>query len=420
MLAKHGIFTRLLVAFGLYAAALAAAMGVVCWFLATDVSLDVLARRSGLLLTALQEAEEHARSGRESPLDARELIASLDMDFLVGKEVPPPLAALGDGIHVVEAGTRYVYLGHDAEGVPLVITGPITARNLILKNILSFFCICLAAGLGMAALLALAVAHRLARPLRGLARALGASAPGHPCALPESILRRQDEIGFLGRTIARYAQTMREYAERERFFAGAASHELRTPLTVMAQTLELLQDRAPADPATAAALERLARTTRGMGQTVAALLTLARGEKQEAREVNPGAILKSVLQDLRPEAAWADDAGRPACRIGLPGGQSVSIAGEAGMTSGSPDLAAVVVRNLVENAVRHGSGAHIHITLAPGGMEIANRGPFSPGSGGTSGLGLLIAQRACERMGWRLEQEQDGEETRFRLTFPAS
>lgn len=419
MAPTHGIFTRLLVAFGLYAGALAAAMGVACWFLATDVSLDVLARRSGLLLTALQEAEEHARSGRESPPDTRELIASLDMDFLVGKEVPPRLAALGDGIHVVDGGASYVYLRHDAGGVPFAITGPITTRNLILKNILSFFCICLAAGLGMAGLLALAVAHRLALPLRGLARALGASAPGQPCALPAGILRRRDEIGFLGRTVARYAQAMREYVEREKFFAAAASHELRTPLTVMAQTLELLEDRPPADAATAAALERLARTTRGMSQTVAALLTLVRGEKQEMTAVNPAVTLKSVLQDLLPGAACADEAGNLACRIALPGGGAISISGEAGGACGSPDLAAVVLRNLVENALRYGRGGDIRITLAPDRVEIVNRGRFSPHRGGSSGFGLLITQRACERMGWLLEQAQAGEETRFRVTFPA-
>lgn len=419
MAARHGIFTRLLVAFALYAAALAAAMGVACWFLATDVSLDVLARRSGLLLTALQEAEEHARSGRENPPDARELIASLDMDFLVGKEVPPSLAGLGDGIHVVDGGKSYVYLGHDAEGVPLAITGPITTRNLILKNIFSFFCVCLAAGLGMAAVLALAVAHRLARPLRGLARALGDCAPGRPCALPGSILRRKDEIGFLGRTVARYAQTMREYAEREKFFAGAASHELRTPLTVMAQTLELLEDRPPGDAATAAALERLSRTTQGMSQTVAALLTLARGEKREVTEVNPGRILKAVLEDLLPGAASGDEAGRGTSRIVLPGGRAIRIAGATGATSGSPDLAAVVFRNLVENALRHGSVGDIHITLAPGGVDIANQGSFGPRRDGSSGFGLILTQRACERMGWTLRQAQEGEETRFRVTFPA-
>lgn len=420
MAARYGIFTRLLVAFGLYAAALAAAMGVACWFLATDVSLDVLARRSGLLLTALQEAEAHDRSGRESPLDARELIASLEMDFLVGKEVPPDLASLGDGIHVVAGGTSYVYLGHDAEGVPLALTGPITTRTLILKNIFSFFCICLAAGLGMAALLALAVAHRLALPLRCLARALGDTAPGRPCELPGSILSRQDETGFLARTIERYAQAMRDYAEREKFFAAAASHELRTPLTVMAQTLELLEDREPGDAATAAALERLARTTKGMSQTVAALLTLARGEKQEAGEVRPGDLLKSVLQDLLPGAACVDEAGRPATRVVLPSGRAISIAGETGPTSGLPDLAAVVLRNLAENAVRHRSGGDIRITLAPESVEIANRGRFRQQRGGGSGFGLLIAQKACERMGWRLELAQEGEETRFRVMFPAS
>lgn len=420
MAARRGIFTRLLVAFGLYAAALAAAMGVACWFLATDVSLDVLARRAGLLLTALQEAEGHARSGRESPLEARELIGSLDMDFLVGKEVPPALAALGDGIHVVEGGARYAYLRHDAEGLPLAITGPITTRTLILKNIFSFFCICLAVGLGMAALLALVVSHRLAQPLRGLERALGASAPGRPCELPASILRRRDEIGFLGRTIGRYAQTMREYAEREKFFAGAASHELRTPLTVMAQTLELLEDRPAADRATVAALERLSRTTRDMSQTVAALLTLARGEKREMTAVNPARILQSVLLELLPGAACADEAGILASRIALPGGRAISIAGEASDTKGSPELATVAVRNLVENALRHGSGGDIRITLAPGGMEIANRGRFGQRGGAGSGFGLLITQRACERMGWGLEREQEGEETRFRLTVPAT
>lgn len=418
MAARHGIFTRLLVGFGLYAVALACAMGAACWFFARDVSLDILARRASLLLTALQEAEEHARSGRESPQDARELIASLDMDFLVGKEVPPRMAALGEGIHVAADGESYVFLRHGADGVPMAITGPITTRKLILNNIFSFFGICLAAGLAVAALLALGLAQRLARPLRMLARSLEGAEPERAPALPPGLLQRPDEIGLLARTIGEYAEGMRAYAEREKFFASAASHELRTPLTVLAQGLELLEDRQPGDPATAAALARLDRTTRGMGQTVAALLTLARGEKQGLAAIAPGALLKSVLEDLLPGASCAEEGGSVASRIALPGGRLIRITGETGVAMGSPDLAAVVFRNLLENALRHGKG-EIRIALAPGGIAIVNEGRFEPGRSGASGFGLLIAQRACERMGWQLEQAPAGEETRFRVIFPA-
>lgn len=418
MAARHSIFTRLLVGFGLYAVALACAMGAACWFFARDVSLDILARRANLLLTALQEAEEHARSGRESPQDARELIASLDMDFLVGKEVPPHLSALGDGIHVVGDGESYVFLRHGADGMPLAITGPIATKRLILQNIFSFFAVCLAAGLAVAALLALGLAHRLARPLRVLARSLEGAAPGSPPALPPDLIHRQDEVGLLARTVGTYAQGMRDYAEREKFFAAAASHELRTPLTVLAQTLELLEDRPQPDPATAAGLARLSRTVGSMTETVRALLTLARGEKQEVTEMDPGASLKSVLEDLLPDACSEDATGGLASRIALRAGRTVSITGEAGAAMGSPDLAAVVFRNLLENALRHGNG-EIRIALAPDSIAIANEGRFVPGRNGASGFGLIITQRACERMGWRLEHAQEGEETRFLLTFPA-
>ncbi|MCX4309076.1 MAG: hypothetical protein OSJ28_02055 [Desulfovibrio sp.] len=96
-------------------------------------------------------------------------------------------------------------------------------------------------------------------------------------------------------------------------------------------------------------------------------------------------------------------------------GIKVFIRGEAHPVCGNKDLAAITLRNLLENAFRHGDGELVHIDLSPSAVLIRNRSGKSAGKRVASGFGLLIAQRACECMNWRLSHKIVNDENLFRI-----
>lgn len=411
MLIRRGIFFNILLAFAIFALGLGLAMGIAGYFSARVLSMDFLAKRSSLLLTALLQAERHALSGKDEPQDTRELIATLNLDFLVGKEVDAAYARLADGIHLVDNGESYVYIQH-IDGVPYVISGSISAKESIQQNIGFMFLLCGASGLLVAILLSIFLAALLSRPLRSLARTLEASDPAKPCDLPQA--SRSDEIGLLARAIANYQQDAASHIEREKLFAGAASHELRTPLTVLGQGLEILEARSSGDKQAEGLILRLKKTTDNMTGVVASLLALARGEKQELASIDPGQILKETLENLcmKDEQGRADQNER---NFELATANfKLRINTEITQVKGSRELAATVFRNLLENALRHGDGSGIQLRLEADFLEITNKAGEEKGS---SGFGLLIVERACERMGWRLERTDAANAITFRVRF---
>lgn len=193
--------------------------------------------------------------------------------------------------------------------------------------------------------------------------------------------------------------------EAERSFAANAAHELRTPLAgAVAQVQRLRAETA--DPAARhradgieAALKRLMRVSER-------LMQLARAEGASLRRDTP-ADLRPVMHLLVDEQAR--HAGR--IRLHLP---------EAPVLSDlDPDALAIVLRNLIDNALRHGDPAGaVDVELTAGGvLRVDNDGPVVPPEalarlatrftrGGEaqdgSGLGLAITATIAGRLGARL------------------
>ncbi|MDW8371079.1 MAG: ATP-binding protein, partial [Geminicoccaceae bacterium] len=137
-------------------------------------------------------------------------------------------------------------------------------------------------------------------------------------------------------------------------------------------------------------------------------LDLARAERPTSRPetaVPLGPVLGLVLEDLG--------------RAGLPV-ERIAIAGDPGTLAAriDPDGFALILRNLLENALRHGDpAAPVALDIEPPGrITIRNGGPPLPpglladppaaaaaGSAGGAGLGLLIARTAARASGSRLE-----------------
>ncbi|QRF68761.1 ATP-binding protein [Ponticoccus alexandrii] len=215
------------------------------------------------------------------------------------------------------------------------------------------------------------------------------------------------EIGPLADTLNSLLARLREAFEAERSFAANAAHELRTPLAgAIAQAQRLrseTKDRAAAQRATdiEETLKRLTRRTERMMQ-------LARAEG--------GRLRMDKSSDLRGVARIVvDDIGR----TGTPDRIRLNLPDMAVMSDLDPDAFAILCRNLVENALRHGGQTTpVDVTLtASGQFTVANDGPVVPSetlnrltarferasaTADGSGLGLAIVAAITERIGSRL------------------
>jgi two-component system OmpR family sensor kinase len=271
----------------------------------------------------------------------------------------------------------------------------------------------------LALLAGLAVADRAMRPIKsltGLARQITSTRdPSKRIPVPET----EDEVGELARTMDGMLQALdearseREQAlDRQREFVADASHELRTPLTSIQANLELLQAAEAGTEDDQHAVDSALSSTRRMSGLVSDLLLLARPDE--------GRQLARKELELTSPAAGALAAAPP--RAAPPRLES-QLDGPL-LLEGNPDELHRLVRNLLENAVRHtpdrttveltarrdGDEALLEVVDdgpgIPQGMEdqvfdrfVRGDGPSDTSGGGGSGLGLAIVRAVAEAHG---------------------
>jgi len=192
-------------------------------------------------------------------------------------------------------------------------------------------------------LAALALAWRIGRelkPVAQLAADVAAIDPG-PVALrlPRSPRRELEPVyAALEGLLQRLAQKLRS----ERAFAAHAAHSLRTPLAGLSAQLELARTQAPVEMQPR--LELAHDAARRLGGVVEALLTMARASGLPPwRDFAPRLLLPVAMARRIDVDATPLDA--------------------APQLAGDPDLLAVAVANLVDNAARHGAS---HVRLDAG------------------------------------------------------
>lgn len=202
--------------------------------------------------------------------------------------------------------------------------------------------------------------------------------------------------GVLGRLSAAF--------EAERSFAANAAHELRTPLAGAIAQVQRLQAET-ADPAARARGVDIEATLKRLTRLSERLLQLARAEGGRLR-LDETTDLRAVARILTDELSRTAGAGRVA--LALPA--------EPVLSDLDPDVFAILYRNLVENALRHGApGSPVDVSLScDGRITVANDGPVVPGEALArlvnrfersatqapgSGLGLAIVQAIAQRIG---------------------
>lgn len=218
-----------------------------------------------------------------------------------------------------------------------------------------------------------------------------------------------DEIAPVAASVNGLIERLRGAIEAERSFTANSAHELRTPISAaLAQTQRLLAELPDGQPAerarsVAAALRRLSRLSEKLLQ-----LAKAEGGGLIAETPAPLApVLRHVIREIERE-------------INSDAALAVSIPPDGGpLCDLDPDAFAILARNLIENALKHGApDTPVSVVLGEGRLEVSNQGvvlppevlqrltrPFERGPTGSegSGLGLAIAAAICRGAGLALD-----------------
>lgn len=358
---------------------------------------DVLGREEEGITQRLAEIREHDEFLTYAVRDAqgRTLLLSHDAD--------PAIFPSWSGVGFSQSGTHRFYSEEALQGsIRLTVAEPLAHRTVVGREI--------QIGLGLplliflpVALLAIVLAVRASLvPLRRFRERLAARGARDLSLVPVDELPAEvapvaDTLnGLLGRLAAAF--------EAERSFAANAAHELRTPLAGAIAQAQRLQAET-SDPAAKARAADIEMTLKRLTRLSERLMQLARAEG--------GRLRLDQASDLRPVARIVTD---ELARMTDPGRMVLVLPPDPVVSDLDPDVFAILYRNLVENALRHGAaGAPIQVSLTREGvLTVANEGPVVPSEALSrlvdrferagahtdgSGLGLAIVHAIAQRIG---------------------
>ncbi len=345
----------------------------------------------------------------------RELLQSSDADRLrIPRDLP-------QGFHTTDRLRTYTEAA--VQGTIIVTTAEeLTHRRAAVMRAVTALIWPLAALIPIALLGVWAAVRLSLKPVVAFRTAIEARGRGN--LMPIATEGLPDEIVPVAASVNALIGRLRGTLEAERSFTANSAHELRTPIAAaLAQTQRLIAEL-PDDPrrdrarSVEAALRRLSRLSEK-------LLQLAKAEGGGLLTEIPaplGPVLRHVIEEVDRQADYGD-------RL------EVSIPADGGPPSDlDPDAFAVLARNLIENAVKHGDPDRpITVRLADGLFEVSNHceivsadqlarltRPFERGQTAAegSGLGLAIAAAICRGTGLSLELSSPipGEADGFRAT----
>lgn len=241
-------------------------------------------------------------------------------------------------------------------------------------------------------------------PLQDLSQRIEARAPSDLAAFGQEGLPA--ELRPLVDSLNGYIDRIEAMRQSEQRFVAHASHELRTPVAAIRARL----DQSP-DPQARAALPLLD----SLNRRVERLLQLSRADAGLGLGRGPSdlvLILQLLIREVGPNA-------RHPIRFDDGDLERLMVAADA-------DALAIVIRNLLENALEHGTGLVV-IRLRPTWLSISNpivdgqlhMRPFTKREGSAGvGLGLAIIEQLSAEMGGRLEKIVSHDAIEMRLYFP--
>jgi two-component system, OmpR family, sensor histidine kinase MtrB len=298
-------------------------------------------------------------------------------------------------------------------------------------------------GLGLVLLLA-AIAYLVTRqvvsPVRLARQAAERLASGK---LDERLkVRGEDDLARLANSFNEMAANLalkihqlEELSQVQRQFVSDVSHELRTPLTTVRMAADLLYDaREDFDPMAARSAELMQAQLERFESMLADLLEISRYDAGAATlDLDSVDVTKVVLRAIEDSEALAE---RHGTRFEL------RLPHEPCMAEIDNRRVERILRNLLFNAIEHGEGREIVVTVGADRDAVAvavrdhgiglksgedtmvfdrfwRADPSRARTIGGTGLGLAISREdATLHGGWLQAWGQPGEGSQFRLTLP--
>jgi signal transduction histidine kinase len=282
----------------------------------------------------------------------------------------------------------------------------------------------LAALIGIAIAVAIAaypLVRRLTRRLETLQQSVEALGQGDLSARVK--VEGKDDIGRLAETFNQTADRIQALVTTNRSLLANASHELRSPLARLRMAIESLGT----GPVDSRRRDELARNIRELDQLIEEILLASRLDNAGAMTMQPEPV--DIVALLAEECAAS--------------GATLQIQSkELPIVHGDPRLLQRMVRNLIENAVRHGGGGKPEVSVEQAGqgfvaIAVADRGPGVPQSErlrifepfyrikgaseetGGVGLGLALVKQITERHGGTVAcLARDGGGSVFQVRLP--
>jgi len=184
---------------------------------------------------------------------------------------------------------------------------------------------------------------------------------------PVAVERLPEEFEPIMISVNRLLERLRRALEAERSFTANSAHELRTPLATALAKLQRLKTETQ-DTGVKVRASEIEESLRTLSRLSEKLLELAKAEggsalSEQANNLVP--ILRMVASDYDHQAP-----GR--LLLNLPDGDVTSLL--------DLDAFAILVRNLIENALRHGTDNEpVNVSLTGEGiLRVVNRGELVP------------------------------------------
>ncbi|HEY8700391.1 MAG TPA: MtrAB system histidine kinase MtrB [Arthrobacter sp.] len=256
------------------------------------------------------------------------------------------------------------------------------------------------------------------------------------------VVKGEDEMARLGASFNHMAASLQEQitklatlSQMQQRFVSDVSHELRTPLTTVRMAAEVLYDaRHDFDPINKRSAELLYNQVERFQSLLSDLLEISRFDAGVAvLDAEPEDIVQvigHVIEGVAPVAAEY--------------GSEITLRAPSGGIVVEMDARRIdrILRNLILNAVEHGEGRPVNITVAANrtavGIAVRDHGigmtpaeaarvfdrfwradPARARTTGGSGLGLSIAMEDTKlHNGWLQAWGKKGSGANFRLTVP--
>ncbi|WP_198663361.1 MtrAB system histidine kinase MtrB [Jiangella endophytica] len=347
--------------------------------------------------------------------------------YLDGREVPG--LAVGGQITDPYGGDYELYylfpLTEQQQTIDLVLTALATAGVLLIVLLCA---------------LAWLVARQVVTPVRLAARIAERFSAGK---LAERMaVRGRDDLARLAMSFNQMAASLQhqigqleDLSRMQQQFVSDVSHELRTPLTTVRMAADVLyESRGQFDPTAERSVELLQAQLDRFEALLTDLLEISRFDAGAA-------ALNAERYDVRDVIHKVVDAATP---LAVEKGSDlvVSVPVEPAMAEIDARRIERIVRNLVVNAVEHGEGQEVRITVAaddhavavtvrdhgvglkPGESSLVfhrfwRADPARARTTGGTGLGLSISlEDARLHGGWLQAWGEPGEGSQFRLTLP--